>query len=132
MTSEAIQFERELMTMLLAGDHPLLNTLREQYAMSTVNRREFTGVGFYTTFQVPENAPRLPDRKSFHFGDVAADFPTLQYGAGFVVHIRDGALELLEGYTYDEPWPDQVNDFTLRYEGGQRNLDSLLRNALSR
>jgi len=123
MMQELTQFERDVMTMLLAGEHPLLATLREQFALSTVTNRESTGAGFYTTFHVPENARRLPKKDSFYFGDVGADITPLKHGAGFVLHVRDGALDFLEGYSYDEPWPDQVDHYTLRYERGQRNLN---------
>ncbi|MHB8901766.1 MAG: hypothetical protein ACYC6Y_23670 [Thermoguttaceae bacterium] len=111
------------MEMLLAGNDPTLSILRDQYAASTVAKREFTGVGFFVTFAIPSQVERLGDRKSLHFGDVQAEIEGMQYGAGFVIHVSDGVLEYLEGYSYDEPWPASVQHFQLSYTGGkQRDL----------
>ena len=55
MTIEA--FEKEVMRGLLAGDDPLLATLREQYAVTTVKDREINDRGFVTRFEVPASAP---------------------------------------------------------------------------
>jgi hypothetical protein len=33
---------------------------------------------------------------------------------------------MLEGYTYDEPWPQEISEFELTYRGGeQRDLEAL-------
>jgi hypothetical protein len=37
--------------------------------------------------------------------DVGAEFPNLRHGAGFVLSIRDGVVTMMEGFTYDAPWP---------------------------
>ena len=89
-------------------------TIREQFAHATVAERSFSGVGFFTEFVLPPDAPVRRDLADITFGEVEADFPGLQNGAGFVLFIRDGAVAMLEGYTYDEPWPTQTDDFTLR------------------
>jgi hypothetical protein len=33
--------------------------------------------------------------------------------------------DMLEGYTYDEPWPDHASAFSLRYRAHPRNLKAL-------
>jgi hypothetical protein len=38
--------------------------------------------------------------------------PTLRNGAGFVLFLTDGALEMLEGYTYDEAWRKLPQDYS--------------------
>ncbi len=40
----------------------------------------------------------------------------MKYGAGFLVFIDNGYFDMLEGYAYDEPWPDQITGFTLSYD----------------
>jgi len=37
-------------------------------------------------------------------GDVHAELAGLSHGAGFVLFIKDGRLDCLEGLTYDEAW----------------------------
>lgn len=121
-------FEKDVMRMLLQGEDPALAILRSQLDVSHVAHREFTGAGFYTTFSVPSNAPRLGQRKSFHFGDVSAEIQGLEFGAGFVVHVQDGCLDYLEGYSYEEGWPAEIGEFQLMYSEGKRDLPSLCKN----
>jgi hypothetical protein len=35
-------------------------------------------------------------------------------GAGFVLFLQDGMLDMLEGFTYDGAWPDRVEAFDVR------------------
>jgi hypothetical protein len=126
---ELNQLDREVLGMLLAGDDPTLRVLDEQCRVAEVAKREVTGVGFVTTFSVPAGAPGLEGRKkNFSFGDVVAQITGLQHGAGFVLHVRDGIIQSLEGYSYDEPWPATTTQFALSYTGkGGRNLSTLRR-----
>jgi hypothetical protein len=127
MTSPTLtRIERAIMSMLLVGEHPVLDILRTQLESCTVAKREFTGAGVFVTFSVPETAPQLPQKDSFSFGDVGADIHGLQHGAGFVLWVREGVLDFLEGYTYDEPWPEHTEDFTLQYDHTPRDLHAIL------
>lgn len=118
--------ERKVMEMLLAGDDPVLQILREQYRMAEAIEREKTGVGFHVTFTITPGVRRLDDKKSLHFGDVKGDIEGLEFGAGFVLHVRDGAIDQLEGYSYGEPWPVHVESFSISYiEGERRDLNAL-------
>ena len=105
--------ERQVLEALLAStDRELtvsdLKLLNIQLRDAIILSREMTGVGFYTRFCVPESALRLPNHHSLWFGFVSADIPGLTYGAGFQLYIKDGAVNELEGYSFnpDEPWPD--------------------------
>ena len=102
------QFEKELMDLLLAGDHPVLAVLRQQYAAAKVGRREFTGVGFWSDFEVPESAP-LVEPPNFAAGSVDIQLEGVHLGAGCVLFITDGKLEQLDCYTYDDDWPEDIN-----------------------
>lgn len=114
-------FEQAVLDKLLAGDHPVLAVLRAQAQRARLASREYTGAGFYLSFEVPPDAPALA-MQDFHFGDVNAAVDGLQYGAGFVVFVRSGRLETLEGYSYEEPWPKEIGSFTLSYQHEPRDL----------
>ena len=87
-----------------------------------------SGFGFFTHFDVPPQAPKLQGRPSIRFGDVYATMDCLEYGAGFLLFIDNGVLTMLEGFTYDEPWPETVGVFKLEYSGGKhRDVDALCR-----
>jgi hypothetical protein len=101
------EFERSIMTLLLQGDHPILTILQQQYASAKVESREFSGVGFFTEFEVSETVP-LVEPPNFAAGNVDIQLQNLPNGAGCVLFIRDGKLACLECYTFSEPWPDTI------------------------
>jgi len=127
--SELTSLESEVLRLLLAGDDPVLTALREQLAMSSVRSRELTGVGFWLFFSTPASVRKLheqfPVKADFAFGDVAASIESIERGAGFVLFVTEGVLDNLEGYTYDEPWPENVENFRVEYIGGRRDLKKL-------
>jgi hypothetical protein len=84
-----------------------------------VGRKE-TGVGFFCDFEVEAGAPTLGG--DFHIGDVHGELSDLADGAGFVLFIRSGRLSMFEGFTCDEPWPQQVRHFRLSYDREPREL----------
>jgi hypothetical protein len=97
--------ERAVLERILAGEDARCAALRRQLEACTVRERELTGVGSFTRLHVPPEVPRLVPPASFPIGDLEARIPGLARGAGFVLFVQDGALDLLEAYTYDEPWP---------------------------
>ena len=108
--------EEAVLTKLLAGDHPVLVALRSQLPGVLVSERRFSGAGFFTDLLVAEGARRAPLRSGKAvFGDVEATIDGLSYGAGFLLWVKDGLMIMLEGYSYDEPWPDDVTGFALHY-----------------
>jgi hypothetical protein len=111
--SELTALELAVLTKLLDGDHPVLTQLRKQIPQLSVVSREFSGVGFFTDVSVLTRHDAVPE--SLTFGDVEATIEGLRNGAGFVLFVRAGAISMLEGYTYDEPWPETVGSFSLRY-----------------
>ena len=120
------RLERAVIEKLLAEGPTILEPLRQQAAAASVSRREATGVGFSIDIVVPPNVPRAMIEPRGHLSDVDAHMPNLSNGAGFVLFLKDGALDRLEGYTYDEPWPDRTNEFTLSYRKLPRDFSALI------
>jgi hypothetical protein len=105
--------EDQVIRMLLAGDDEALAVLRQQLDHAKVSSRRMTGVGFYTAFVVPPEATRVIDRPSFKLGDVNGTAANVKHGLGFLLYVTDGVLSMLEGYTYDEPWPNEFKGLVL-------------------
>lgn len=126
---ELTQLERAVLEKLLAGEHPALAVLRKQADGVTAESRTQSGVGFSTRLRVPHGSPRAAlSRERVHLGDVEADIPGLEHGAGFVLFIEDGYLTALEGYTYGEQWPTDDRRARLKYTATSgRDLTSLMR-----
>jgi hypothetical protein len=113
--TELTDLERAVLEKLVAGDDQRLAELREQLETTLASKREMTGVGFFTTLSVLDPTHRLGDQ-SLELGGVIAQIPSLTYGAGFLLFIRNGFLNLLEGFVYgDDPWPENISSFEIRY-----------------
>lgn len=98
--SDHLRLEHEVMTKLLHGDNEILRVLRNQYENARVASRKFTGVGFYTVFQVADDLPKVPGGDSFDIGDIVAiTNGNEEESLGFVLCIDDGTINFLEGYT---------------------------------
>jgi hypothetical protein len=117
--------ERAVLDLLAAGDVPSMRQLQEQIATCAVPNRELTGTGFFTTLDVDRGSVAPVEGLPSRSGDVHLEIEGLAHGAGFVLFIEDGYIRTLEGYPYDEPWPDAVGDFRLsRFEGTRKKAPS--------
>src|SRR5580698_9110702 len=120
--------ELQVLGKFLKGDDQALPILRQQMEQAEVSAREMTGVGFYTRFTIPSEIIRIVGRPSFKLGDVSGKAANVLHGLGFLLYISDGALSMLEGYTYDDPWHDRITDLILMYSGGSdRNINDIMK-----
>lgn len=115
MSQNLTALEQAVLKMMLTGANANLVILRQQFSKVIVSKRKLTGCGFFTDFEVPPSAPRLQKRSRITITDISGEFPKLKHGAGFVLFVDDGAMKCLEGFTYDEPWPDSPANFALSY-----------------
>jgi hypothetical protein len=115
-------FERSVLEKAITGDHAILATLREQAPSTRVSERAFTGVGFFLTLTVAGDAPRT-DPRDFEIADVSADIDGLEHGAIFVLFVRDGRLDMLEGVAIDGSWPDPVGAYRLSFDREPRDIE---------
>ena len=116
--------EIAVLQKLLDGQGPILEVLRHQLFGLLVKARKKTGVGFFTDFlptAIARPAQNIP--LNIRFGDVHATINGLKHGAGFLLYVDNGFIHRLEGYSYDEPWPDHVTDFSLRYSDPDRKAE---------
>lgn len=119
--------EAKVMKMLLNDNNPILKILYQQYLASSIQSRELTGVGFFTKFIITDNVQRIHNQPSFAFGDIIAQVDGLKHGASFVLFITKGAIDMLEGYTYNEPWPRVITNLHLSYIKDKRDLPPILK-----
>jgi hypothetical protein len=105
--------EKSVLDTLLDKTGEPFDTLRRQLSEATVSQREFTGVGFFTEFVLPPDAQVKRDVPDMTLCGIGAEFPGLEHGAGFVLFIRGGVVSMLEGFTFDEKWPENTNEFKL-------------------
>ena len=115
---ELTPLERAVIDALLSRQEPGYDELRMQFQTCRVASREMTGVGFYTALQVDAATPPAPADVGNPLGhgrefpdDVYAEIDGLEHGAGFLLWLDAGRLETLEGFSYAEPWPNEVLEF---------------------
>ena len=72
--------------------------LEEQIDGISVRRRENTGAGFFTYFAVMSNAMHQIHVDT-RYADVIAKINGLDNALGFILWLRDGHVDYLEGYT---------------------------------
>ena len=111
--------ERDIMTALLAGDDPLLETLRGQYAVAVVKDRERTGTGFVTRFEVPASAAPI-ERKLLHLDDLQVQLAGASTPVETSLHVHNGRLRSLECFVYDGAFPDAPVVEAAWYYGTER------------
>lgn len=112
-TRSAGDLEAAVLALLLDGEGPTLEQLRRQLAAATITKREVTELGFFTYYDVPADL-RLSFKK-LQLEGVHAEIAGLARGAGFILFIDDGVIDMFEAYTYDEPWPSDLGEFTLSH-----------------
>jgi len=129
------QLERQVFELLLAGEDPMLNSLRQQFRLSRIISRLYTGVGYYLTIDVPHKRTEVVEfsnvKPSFCFGDVdgVLTIGDYQQMIGFLLWVENGYIDQLEVYTYGgEKWPDKFDKFRVSYMDDPRNFASLRRN----
>jgi hypothetical protein len=120
--------EHEVIATLLRPHHPVFEALRLQFERCDAAARELTGVGFFTELSIPLDVARAPvEPGRLRLSGVVAEIDGLKHGAGFVLWIENGLLATLEGFSYDEPWPERVNDYSLRLSTRLEGNDDLQR-----
>ena len=109
------EFEKAIMQKMLEEKNVENEILLEQYRRSQVIKRDFTGAGFFTNFEVPANTPHVEKLTSCSFGDVIASINGSTFDFGFVLFLKDGMLSCLEGYTWADAWPETIESYELKH-----------------
>lgn len=107
------KIEKAVLDMMLDRPGEKFEIIRRQLALAQIKARTLSGVGFCTEFIIPPNTAVKRDLPNMEIGGVGAELPDLKHGAGFVLFVRDGVITMLEGFTYDEPWPTSNDGFKL-------------------
>ena len=115
MKNKFSNLEIAVMKALLMGEDHVLKILSSQFKNAVLKERKMTGTGFFVNFEFPSTVLKLTPSKTFRFGDVGANISGLLNGAGFLLFVKDGLIDSLEGYSYEEPWPNNTDKFEIFY-----------------
>jgi hypothetical protein len=90
-----------------------IENLRKSINEIEVLEREYTGVGFFTTFEKHECLKVMDIDQSTQLFGIGAYINTEKISAGFIFWINKGFLEMIEGCTFLEEWPKNITSYEL-------------------
>lgn len=114
------ELEKQVIGALLAGDDPILDALRAQYAAASVRDREVNARGFVTRFDVPASAPAI-DRKLLHLDDLQVELEGVPTPLDASLHVLNGRLRSLECFVYDGAFPREPAIASAWYYGTKKH-----------
>ena len=98
-----------LMPQLLDGPEETLKILRTQWELASIVKVEYSGVGFFANFIVPQSAKKV-EPPNFCGGDAVIQAKGVTNGAGCVLYVEHGFLSYLEVFTYADDWPENPQE----------------------
>lgn len=106
--------EQKVLDMILDLPGEPYAALRQQLEVAVVTKREFTGVGFFTSFAIPDSVSVPRNVPNSILDDVAATIEGRKYGICFMLFVRDGVMSTLEGVTLaGDDWPEEPFSFNV-------------------
>ena len=121
------ELEISVINKMLFGQGKVLFELRRQLSECHIVSRQMTGVGFFTNFSLINIYNNFFTNCNFKIGDVHGIADNINHGVGFLLYINNGRILMLEGYTYNEPWPQQLVNLKLNYQDTKvRNFDTFI------
>jgi hypothetical protein len=95
--------ESAVIEAIVQGQPQSEQYLREQLRQSELRSRELNGYGFFTNLVVPEHVPNCPDLGRTLHASALVDGQL----CGFILWIKDGKIDFLEGYPLGgDSWPE--------------------------
>jgi hypothetical protein len=78
-----------------------------------VTSRKLTGAGFFTDFNEAPLLKVFSDDRDFTGGGVGAVLNGTIH-CGFLLFIKNGYLDMLEGFIYSDRWPSEITSYTFK------------------
>ena len=111
MQAQLTKLEKKVLNQFISGDDVDAKRLRVQIAVLEVKSREYTRVGFTTTFSLPSHVPSLSDDFDINQANVYADHPGVPAGAEFLLESENGKILSLNGHVFVGSWPKNEANF---------------------
>ena len=111
MSDQLTKLEKKVLDQFVSSDDEDTKRLRVQIAMLKVESRNHTGVGFKTSFSLPDLVPTLSEEFDANQANVYADHPDVPAGAEFRLESEDGKMVSLNGHVFVGAWPKRESAF---------------------
>lgn len=103
-------FEKTVICEIIKDYPEYSEKLKAQLAHSRVEERRFTVHGFYTDFDI-ETEYSLGYGVDLRLGRVNMKINNLKNGSDYILWIKNGLITCLEGFAYDEEFPEEIYSF---------------------
>lgn len=112
------ELEQKAMALFLSLGDKTSELLLEQLEYLTVEKREFTGIGFYTYYTTPES--QSIDNIEKRYEGLSVSIRNPEDTMCFILYIKKGSIRCLEAYTFEGWKQDDLGrlDITTFYGGG--------------
>lgn len=102
------EFEKIIITDIIEQYPEYKQKLQSQLERIIVQKRELSTYGFLTYYDVVAVEETLGDDKNLQLGKHQWNINGLNYGADFILWIKNGFISCLEGFSYNELWPNEI------------------------
>ena len=102
------EFEKIIITDIMEQYPEYKQKLQAQFEKSVVLKREFSTYGFSTYYIVTASEEALGNNENLQLGKSQWKINGLQHGSDYILWIKNGFITCLEGFSYNEPWPDEI------------------------
>ena len=102
------EFEKTIITDIIEQYPEYKSKLRAQFEHAVVQKRAFSKYGFSTDYAVTTPEKTLGDDVNLQLGKRQWNINGLQNGSDYILWIKNGLISSLEGFSYEEPWPNEI------------------------
>lgn len=102
------EFEKIIISDIIDQYPEYKQKLKSQFEKITVQKREFVKYGFSTYYAVTTADEILGADKNLQLGKNQWNINGLNHGSDYILWIKNGFISCLEGFSYNEPWPNEI------------------------
>ena len=102
------EFEKIIITDIIEQYPEYKQNLQAQFEKIVVNKRDFATYGFSTHYDATRVKEPLGDDVNLQLGKHQWNINSLNHGSDYILWIKNGVISCLEGFSYKEPWPDEI------------------------
>ena len=106
-------FEISVLNKFLEGQGKNVSMLRNQMQNLMVKNRQQSRSGVFIKFHQNNSIFALEDKNRHVIEGVKGFANNIKYSIGFILYLENGMIDMLEAYTYDETWPEQLDKLKL-------------------
>ena len=104
------EFEKIIIEDIIQTYPEHAEKLARQYNSAIVTKRTVNSPGFYTNYEIGDKTASLGDGVDLQLGENQWNVNGLKYGSDYILWVKNGFISSLEGFSYDELWPNEITE----------------------